>query len=75
MPTLEERYANDILTNNAVLNHYSQCKTCFFRDKTTVNGKECGWNKGCCGIFEYPNFKPHDVMVNRIECDYYEEEE
>lgn len=72
--TLAERYEADILTNNAALNQYSQCKDCFFRDKTTVNGKECGWKKGSCKIFEYPNFKPDDVMRNRAECEYYEKQ-
>lgn len=72
--TLEERYANDILTDNAALNPYSQCKDCFFRDKTKVGGTECGWKKGVCKIFEYPNFKPDDVMRNRAECDFYEKD-
>ncbi len=49
--TLEERYADEILTNNEILNHYSQCKDCIFRDKTTVNGKECGYNKCVCRIY------------------------
>ena len=72
--TLEERYVDDILTDNAALNPYSQCKDCFFRDKTKVKGTECGWRKGICKIFEYPSFKPDDVMRNRAECDYYEKE-
>ncbi|MBQ8416983.1 MAG: hypothetical protein IJX13_08845 [Clostridia bacterium] len=73
-PTLEEHYEADILTDNAALNHYAQCKDCFFRDKTTVNGKECGWKKGACKIYEYPNFKPDDVMRDRVECEYYEKQ-
>ena len=70
--TLEERLLNDILTDNSSLNLYAQCKDCFFRDKTTVNGVECGWKKGICSIYEYPNFKPHNVMRHRDECEYYE---
>lgn len=72
--TLAERYEADILTDNAALNPYSQCKDCFFRDKTTVNGEECGWKKGACKIYEYPNFKPDEVMRNRAECEYYEKQ-
>lgn len=49
--TLEERYANDILTNNEILNHFSQCKDCVFRDKSTVNGRECGYDKCICRIY------------------------
>lgn len=55
-----------------------QCKDCFFRDKTSYMdaGKvvECGWSKGCCHMFEYPNNKPNEVMHNTGECDYYEKE-
>ena len=49
--TLSERYADDILTNNEVLNHFSQCKDCIFRDKRVVNGKECGYDKCVCRIY------------------------
>ena len=38
--TLSERYADEVLTDNTALNHYSQCKGCVFRDKTTVSGEE-----------------------------------
>lgn len=48
-PTLEERYADDILTNNEALNHFSQCKDCIFRDKTF--GNDCGYNKCVCRIY------------------------
>lgn len=64
--TLSERYADDILTNNEVLNHFSQCKDCIFRDKTIAFGKEIGYEKCVCRIYGrisamnineiYPNF-------------------
>lgn len=67
--TLQERYADDILTDNASLNHFSQCKDCIFRDKRIVNGKECGWDKCVCRIYgkstarraneNYPDFFPY----------------
>ena len=72
--TLEERYAAEKLTDNAALDPYKQCKDCFFRDKTAVRGMECGWQKGNCKIYEYPHFKPNDVMRNRAECEYYEKQ-
>lgn len=68
--TLEERYAGDTLTDNSALNKYKQCVDCAFRDKTSVQGKECGWYKGNCEIFQYPDFKPNDVMLNRDVCEY-----
>lgn len=49
--TLEERYADEVLSDNASLKHYSQCKDCIFRDKAIVNGVECGYNKGVCRIY------------------------
>ena len=70
--SLEERYSDEILTDNASLNHYAQCKDCFFRDKTTVKGIECGWKKGYCKIFEYPESKPAEVYNNTGECEYHE---
>lgn len=70
---LTERHADEVLTDNAALMPYQMCKTCIFRDKTTVQGNECGWKKGNCTIYEYPKFKPHDVMLN-VECEYYEKD-
>lgn len=49
--TLEERYGEEILSDNAALKHYSQCEDCVFRDKTIVNGEECGWKKCFCHIY------------------------
>lgn len=49
--TVTARHWNEVLTNNAILNHYSQCKDCFFRDKTTVNGEEFGYDKCYCHIY------------------------
>lgn len=49
--TLEERYADEVLTDNTALNHYSQCKDCIFRDKRIVLGEECGYDKSVCHIY------------------------
>lgn len=50
--TLEERLADDILTDNAALNHFSQCKDCIFRDKRPGwGGVECGYDKCVCHIY------------------------
>lgn len=67
--TLEERLADDILTDNAALKHYSQCKDCIFRDKRIISGVECGYDKCVCHIYGkvtaahtnevYPNFFPY----------------
>lgn len=49
--TLEERYSGEILSDNTVLNHYSQCKNCIFRDKRIIGGDEFGWDKSVCRIY------------------------
>ena len=49
--TLEERLENDILTDSSVLNHYSQCKDCIFRDRRHVWGEERGYKKCVCRIY------------------------
>lgn len=72
--TLEERYSDDILTDNTALKKYQQCKNCLFRDRTTVKGVECGWQKGNCEMFIYPDFKPDDVMRNLEPCEYHEKD-
>lgn len=74
--SLFERYGDEILTDNSALNHFAQCKDCIFRDKTTVRGKECGWNKANCRIYEDGvQDKPHEIYKNEVECEYYEKEE
>ena len=49
--SLEERYADEILTDNSALNHYSQCKNCAFRDKRLIGGEEYGYDKSVCRIY------------------------
>lgn len=70
--TVTARHWDEVLTNNAVLNHYSQCKDCIFRDKTEFNGKEIGYNKCVCRIYGglfaartneiYPNYYPYSPI-------------
>ena len=49
--SLEERYADEVLTDNSALNHYSQCKNCVFRDKRMIGGEEYGYDKSVCRIY------------------------
>ncbi|MCI8811556.1 MAG: hypothetical protein HFF84_15985 [Oscillibacter sp.] len=72
--SLFERYGDEILTNNSVLNHFAQCRDCRFRDMTTVRGEECGWDKSFCLIYEPPEYKPHEVYKNTESCEYYEKD-
>ncbi len=78
--TLEERYADEVLTDNAALNHYAQCKDCFFRFKDYFEFRgqkikchpEDGWKKCVCHMF--PEDKPDEVYNNTGECEYYEKQ-
>lgn len=80
--TVTERYLDEGLTDNASLNHFSQCKNCVFRYKTyfEFGGKrfpcseEDGWKKGCCHMFSHPESKPDGVYNNTGDCEYYEKE-
>lgn len=80
--TVTERHWNEKLTDNASLNHFSQCKNCVFRYKKYFDfgGKrydctdEYGWKKDCCHIFQYPESKPDEVYNNTGDCEYYEKE-
>lgn len=49
--SLEERYADEVLTDNSALNHYSQCKNCAFRDKRLIGDEEYGYDKSVCRIY------------------------
>lgn len=49
--TLEERYADEVLTDNAALNHYFQCRDCIFRDRRALDGEEHGYKTCVCRIY------------------------
>lgn len=67
--SVTERYWDEQLTNNADLNHNSQCRQCIFRDRRGADGVEYGWKKCVCRIYgrrsadrmnkDYPNFFPY----------------
>jgi hypothetical protein len=75
--TLSERLKDDIpgYTNGFI--SFNQCETCKFRNKTTVNGKECGWKKCFCEKFKESdnnwNGKPEFVYESTSKCEFYEE--
>lgn len=78
--TLSERYADEILTNNEILNHFSQCKDCIFRDKRIVDGEEYGYDKCVCRIYgglsamrtneTYPNYFPYTPIEYEDKPDF-----
>lgn len=70
--TLEERYADEVLTDNTQFDKCRQCKDCIFRDDGTVYSSH--YQKGCCRIYPYPQFKPLEIVMNKAECEYYKKE-
>lgn len=70
--TLEERYADDTLTDNTALDKYRQCKDCALRDDGTVYSNH--YQKGSCAAYPYPGFKPSKVMLNTDKCEFYKKE-
>ena len=66
--TLDERYSDEILTDNSKLSKYEQCKDCIYRSDGTVYSNR--YDKGSCQKYPYPNFKPIDVMMNKAKCRY-----
>lgn len=70
--SLEERYTDEVLTDNTQFDKCRQCKNCIFRDDGTVYSNH--YQKGCCSMFPYPQFKPHEVVMNLVNCEFYEKE-
>lgn len=58
------------------------CKDCAFRDRTTItlgaNEIPVGITKAFCDAYQAPpasNGKPHDVLFNNGDCEFYAKEE
>lgn len=51
------------------------CRDCVFRDKTEVVLSKkiikCGITKNECEIYQKPNYKPTEILLQNAECDYY----
>ena len=57
------------------------CKDCIFRDKTVIELGEkeipVGVTKAFCDMYQAPpasNGKPHDVLFNNADCEFYVKE-
>lgn len=70
--TLENRYGDEVLTNNTALSKCKQCKDCIFRDDGTVYSND--FRKGNCAMFPYPQSKPINVIKNIEPCEFYEKD-
>lgn len=74
MKSLEERYADEILTDNSKIPKYEQCKNCIFRG-LEINGE---WisdgNRAICRMYSPPKIKPMGIYHGTEVCEYYEKE-
>ena len=70
--TFEERYSNETLSDNSQIEYCKKCKNCLFRDDGTVWSNH--YTKSSCMIYQYPNYKPINVINNKGTCEYYREE-
>ena len=66
---LEDKWKDDILTDNTSLNKYEQCKDCKFIGGDVFSDR---YDKGCCRKFPYPKCKPTKIMLNKEKCPYKE---
>lgn len=70
MKTFEERYENEILTDNTAIEKCKQCKDCIFQSDGTAYSND--YQKGSCAMYKYPTVKPLDVIRNTGQCEYHE---
>ena len=70
--TFDERYGDEILSDNTQKPKCQQCKDCIFRDDGTVYSSH--YTKSSCRMYPYPKFKPLAVMYGSEQCEFYEKE-
>ena len=73
--TLEERFGDEVLTDNTKIPKYEQCKDCMFRYSKSYKGETIDdHRKDWCEIFERPDVKPIEFYDGSAECEFYEKE-
>jgi hypothetical protein len=65
----ENRFLEETLSDNTQTVNCQQCEDCIHRDDGTVWSNH--FTKSCCKMFQYPKFKPLEVINNTGECIYY----
>ena len=69
--SLEDRYGNEILTDNTKIPKYEQCKTCMFRQMKIEDSLIDDYRRGSCLIFDN---KPIQFYDGSAKCEFYEKE-
>ncbi|MFI3166480.1 MAG: hypothetical protein R3Y32_00005 [Bacillota bacterium] len=71
MKTFDERYGDEILTDNSKIKTCEQCKDCRFQDDGTAWTND--YKKAYCSLYQYPQHKPMEVIHCTEECEFYEQ--
>ncbi len=66
--TLQERWDEEVLSDNTQIEHCQQCKDCKYQDDGTPWSNH--YTKSCCQMYQYPKFKPLEVINNEDNCNY-----
>jgi hypothetical protein len=64
--TLQERWNEEVLTDNTQFEYCKQCKLCELRDDGTVWSNH--YSKCSCQRYPHPRMKPIDVINNKVAC-------
>lgn len=68
--TLQERWDEEVLTDNTQFENCKQCKNCIYQDGGTPFSNH--YTKSSCQRYPYPKFKPIEVINNKGDCVYFE---
>ncbi|MBQ6713247.1 MAG: hypothetical protein IJN28_05635 [Selenomonadales bacterium] len=68
--TLQERWDEEILTDNTQFEYCKQCKDCTFQSDGSVWSNH--YTKASCQKYRHPKFKPIEVIDNKGNCPYRE---
>lgn len=67
--TLQERWDEEVLTDNTQFENCKQCKLCEYQDGGTVYSNY--YTKSSCQQYPYPKMKPIKVINNEGKCPYF----
>lgn len=73
MDKLSKRLLKDTMSDNSHFKYCEQCKTCMF--KIGNNNFSNAYNKSSCKIYEHPQNKPSEIILNQAKCEFYEKEQ
>jgi hypothetical protein len=67
--TLQERWDEEVLSDNTQIENCKQCKSCEYQDGGTPFSNH--YTKSSCQMYAYPKMKPIEVIDNEGDCPYF----